>query len=96
LLTVPVDLRNLPENLSDALCGVLEANSDANGVAVRDVDGLQPLVALWPVSLARLAVGAALDEGRQAVHPLLNSLQFRIHDISPWRLGNLNTSSDFE
>ena len=96
LLTIPVDLRDIPADLPEALCRELEMDTECRGVAVSDADGLQPLVALWPVRTGRSATAAALDAGDRAVHRLLQSLQFRIHDISPWRLGNLNTPSDFE
>lgn len=96
LLTIPVDLRDIPADLPEALCRELEIDPEGRGVTISDADGLQPLVALWPVPAGRFATTAALDAGDWAVHRLLQSLQFRVHDISPWRLGNLNTPSDFE
>lgn len=96
LLTVPVDLRDVPAGLVESLCSELTVDAAANGVAVRDGDGLQPLLALWRVSAARAVASAALDAGDGAVHRLLQALQIRIHDISPRRLGNLNTPADFE
>ncbi|MBC7657121.1 MAG: molybdenum cofactor guanylyltransferase, partial [Frankiaceae bacterium] len=59
-------------------------------------DGLQPLVALWKVSEARPTVAAALDEGQGAVHLVIRQLQMTLFDISPHRLGNLNTPRDFD
>lgn len=95
LLSLPVDLRYVPTDLAETLCRELEAHG-AKGVVVRDADGLQPLIALWPVREGRLAASAALNAGERAVHSVLHLMQFRIHDISPRRLGNLNTPSDFE
>ena len=93
LLTVPVDLRDTPAGLAEALCSRAAGNA---GLVVRDADGLQPLVALWPVAATRAALRQALDSGQNAAHLLVARLQMQIHDISPWRLGNLNTPSDFE
>jgi molybdopterin-guanine dinucleotide biosynthesis protein A len=96
LLTVPVDLRDVPLGVAESLCNELASDPTANGVNILDADGLQPLLALWRVSAAREAATAALDAGEGAVHRLQRSLQFRSHDISPCRLGNLNTPDDFE
>jgi molybdopterin-guanine dinucleotide biosynthesis protein A len=65
-------------------------------VVVRDGEGLQPLVALWPVASARTAVADALAAGELAVHPLARLLGLAVLDLSPGRLGNLNTPADFE
>jgi molybdopterin-guanine dinucleotide biosynthesis protein A len=96
LLTVPVDLRQIPSGLAAALCGHAAEGLPGQGAVLRDADGLQPLVALWPVATALDAVRQALDSGQFAVHPVIGSLQLRVLDISPRRLGNLNTPSDFE
>jgi len=94
LLTVPVDLREIPGDLAETLFGALEIGDP--GVAVRDADGLQPLVALWPVREGRTAVSAALDDDSRAVHDVVQAMQFRVHELSSCRLGNLNSPSDFE
>ena len=91
LLTLPVDLRELQPWVIDALC-----NAADGPAAIVDGDGLQPLVALWKVSEARPAVAAALDEGQGAVHLVIRQLQMTLFDISPHRLGNLNTPRDFD
>jgi molybdopterin-guanine dinucleotide biosynthesis protein A len=90
LMSVPVDLRQLPTDLAERMLAI------GQGVVVRDGDGLQPLVALWPVAEAREAVARALDTGEHAVHPLATQLGLAVLDISPRRLGNLNTPADFE
>ena len=96
LLTVPVDLRDIPEGLVESLCREAQKDPAVNGVVIRDQEGLQPLLALWRVATARQAIVAALDSGDGAVHRLLQTERFQILDISPRRLGNLNTPADFE
>ena len=93
LLTLPVDLKFIPVGLPGA---ILSASvHDASGVVVIDADGLQPLVALWPVQASLPAVSRALDAGQAAVHVLVRSLEMLELDISPLRMGNLNTPGDF-
>ena len=92
LLTVPVDLVELPADLDAQLSGCVSGD---HGVAARDADGSQPLVALWPVASSRAAVRAALDAGERAVHRVQQALGFAVCDLSPLRLGNLNTPADF-
>jgi len=94
LLTLPVDLCDIPVDLAETL--IRSVDAQGKGVALRDADGLQPLIALWPVRAGRLASTAALNAGERAVHAVIQTMQFEIRDISPWRLGNLNTPADFE
>ncbi|MEO7252204.1 MAG: NTP transferase domain-containing protein [Arenimonas sp.] len=96
LLTVPVDLREVPPQLPERLLQALVSPAGHDGIVVADVDGLQPLVALWPVAEARIATTRALNAGELAVHRLIELLRFAIHDVSPLRLGNLNAPADFE
>jgi len=93
LMTVPVDLVELPADLDRRL---LASARDGHGAAARDADGSQPLVALWPVANSRAAVLAALDAGERAVHRVQQALGFASCDLSPLRLGNLNTPADFD
>ncbi len=95
LLTVPVDLLDIPQDLLESLSAAIENDDTDVGAALRDADGSQPLVALWPVGIARFAVANALDSGFGAVHGVQQQLGFRESDISPQRLGNLNTPADF-
>jgi molybdopterin-guanine dinucleotide biosynthesis protein A len=92
LLTVPVDLAHIPEDLFERL-----AACAAEGTCVRaqDADGEQPLVALWPLPRSRGAANSALDAGENAVHRLQALLGFEACDFSPWLFGNLNTPEDF-
>lgn len=101
LLTVPVDLRDIPPDLPETMSQAIDASGAGEarprrGLAVTDADGLQPLVALWPVRESMAATKLALDAGNHAAHQLLHAMQFSICDISPWRLGNLNAPPDFE
>lgn len=92
LLTLPVDLRDVPSDLADRLL----AGGDAVAArVVRDADGLQPLVALWPVRASLAAVRSALDAGFLSMHRLLDALPHAELDIRPSRLGNLNREEDF-
>ena len=91
LLTLPIDLRDTSPEVLQRLC-----DSPGGRAVIRDSDGLQPLVAIWPVSESLRRVSRALDAGERAVHPLLSPLDMVELDISPARLGNLNTPHDFE
>lgn len=91
LVTVPVDLRDVSQDVVQRLC-----DSPGGRAVIRDIDGLQPLVSIWPVAEARRVVTMALDAGERAVHPMLSRLDMAEVDISPARLGNLNTPQDFE
>ena len=88
LLTLPVDLADPSGVPVDTLL-------EAGGAVLRDADGLQPLVALWPVPRTRVAVRAALAAGERSVQALAAMLQLRMIDIAPRMLGNLNTPGDF-
>lgn len=91
LLTVPVDLRDVGPDIVQRLCDC------AGGRAViRDHDGLQPLVAIWPVAESLEVVARALDDGDRAVHPFLKRLGLAEINISPACLGNLNTPQDVD
>lgn len=91
LLTVPVDCRDIPTALAKDMVGAI----GRDGAVLHDVDGMQPLLALWRVEALRPAVAAAFEAGELAVHKLVAGLDLRVHDISPRRLGNLNTPADF-
>lgn len=89
LLTLPVDLRE-PEP------GVIEALLGTEGAMVRDADGMQPLVALWPRVSALCAVEDALVAGERAVQYVASALRLPTLDMGDARLGNLNTPADFD
>jgi molybdopterin-guanine dinucleotide biosynthesis protein A len=91
LLTVPVDCRCIPPSLASELI----AAAGPDGAVVSDIDGLQPLVALWRVAALTPAIAEAFSNGDLAAHRLVAKLRMQIHDISPHHLGNLNTPADF-
>jgi len=93
LLSVPVDLGDIPDDLFERLRACA---GEGQGVRARDADGVQPLVALWPVAASRAAVGAALDAAQGAVHRVQDALGFANCELSPWRFGNLNTPADLQ
>ena len=90
LLTVPVDLRDIPVDL----VARMQAAGDGGAVAV-DAGGLQPLIALWPVARARTAAAAALARGDGAVHRVVKELGLSIVRFDDADFGNLNTPGDF-
>lgn len=91
LLTVPVDCRDLPADLPAALC----ATKPAIACIVSDADGMQPLLGLWNVARMRPAIDDALAADDRAMHALCRRLGVAVLDITPHRLGNLNTPQDF-
>ena len=92
LLSVPVDVDQFPTGLSECLA---EAGA-GRGARARDDDGLQPLLALWPVASAREVVSAALAAGEGAVHRVQDALGFATHEFAGWRCGNLNTRAELQ
>jgi molybdopterin-guanine dinucleotide biosynthesis protein A len=90
LLTVPVDLRSIP----DDFVARLQAMGEGGAVA-RDANGAQPLVALWPVARVRLAVSEALAHGERAVHRVVAALALPVVRFDDADFGNLNTPDDF-
>lgn len=91
LLTLPIDLRTIPADLVLRL----RAAGDDGAVAV-DAGGLQPLVAIWPVARARIAVAAALARGDGAVHRVVADLALTPVAFAPVAFGNLNTPEDLQ
>lgn len=89
LLSLPVDLHSMPS-------GTIERMLATEGTLVRDADGLQPLVALWPRRPALAAAEDALAAGERAVQYLAQALQLPILVLGECRLGNLNTPADFD
>lgn len=87
-------LLSLPVDLAEPSAIPVQALLATRGAVVRDADGLQPLVALWPVAEARAAVRAALLAANRAVHPLAGALGLAVVDIAPACLGNLNTPDE--
>lgn len=89
LVTVPVDVLQLP----DALVPRLVAVGGASGAFAIDDDGEQPLVAAWPAAALRDAlasIGPAAVPVRH-LHALSGSRGVRFADFT---FGNLNTPAD--
>jgi molybdopterin-guanine dinucleotide biosynthesis protein A len=92
LLTVPVDLVEVPPTAIEALLAT--ACGDGAGGWVADADGPQPLVAVWPAARLRVSSASALQAGDLAVHDLQARMGMaRVH-LPDVRFGNLNTESD--
>lgn len=92
LYVLPVDVLDPPGDLLDQL----RRRAGQGGAWVRDAEGLQPLLGLWPVKdLARVAT-AALDAGEPAVHRALAALGPAVVDLSPRVLGNANSLHQFD
>lgn len=90
LLTVPVDLRTIPHELVACLYAAGEG-----GAVAQDASGMQPLIALWPVERARIAVAQALAAGEHAAHRLVAQLGLPVVRFDGADFGNLNTPDDF-
>ncbi len=90
LLTVPVDLRRLP---NDLLVRLAEGAAPAGAVA-EDDDGRQPTVALWHRDTCREPLSQALSGGDFAVHRLQARLGLSVVRFAGVRFGNLNTPED--
>ena len=90
LLTLPVDLVHVDTRLLPML--VLLAG-DTGAYAIDD-DGVQPLVALWPVARARPAIDAAFARGGYAIRGLQQALGMQAVRLDGVRFGNLNTPDD--
>ena len=93
-VTVGEWLLSLPVDLAQPSSGLVEHLLQTEGAIVRDADGLQPLVGLWPVAAARPLVRAALEGPDRSAHAVATQLGLRVMDVAPLRLGNLNTPDD--
>ena len=90
LLTLPVDL-------CEADAGVLHALAGArarDGAYAVDIDGPQPLVALWRTAALHDAARAALDAGQRSARGLQDRLDMAAVRFDGIRFGNLNTPED--
>ena len=92
LMTVPVDVQRIPDDLPEALRRAVARD----GVVVKDATGLQPLVGLWRTAALLAAVRERLDAGETAAHRLVSRLDLARLDISPRLLANLNTPEDLQ
>lgn len=88
LLTLPVDLLAVPDNLLDRLVDA------GQGACAEDDEGRQPLVALWQTQALREATGAAIASTDHAVQSLQSQLEMACVRFEGTRFGNLNTPAD--
>jgi len=65
-------------------------------MVLQDMNGLQPLLALWHVDSARIKVSNSLDRQEKSVQSVIKSLHFSITERTDFQIGNLNTPLDFE
>ncbi|PKM16889.1 MAG: molybdenum cofactor guanylyltransferase [Gammaproteobacteria bacterium HGW-Gammaproteobacteria-2] len=91
VLSVPVDVPHLP---ADLLSRLLASAETTGCVRARDVDGVQPLIAVYRRKLALPSLVQALDAGERAMHRWQTSVNIAEVDFSPHRFGNLNTPAD--
>lgn len=89
LLTLPVDTVAVDADILPALAAAGDA-----GAYARDEDGIQPLIALWPVHALRDAVSRAIDADEYAIHALQARLGMACVAFPGVRFGNLNTPDD--
>lgn len=89
LFTVPVDV----VDVNDCLLRTLLAAGGQGAFAVDD-EGVQPLVALWPVAGLRVAAQDAIASGELGVQALQRTLGLQAVRFSGFRFGNLNTPAD--
>jgi len=91
VLSVPVDVPRLPDDLAERLHAVAASRC---GAYACDADGAQPLIALYRRDAVRSSLSRALDDGERAVHRWQAGIDLGRHDWSPLRFGNLNTPGD--
>lgn len=90
LLTLPVDVVDVPGTLPASLAG----SASRNGAFACDAEGPQPLIALWRVDALADAASRALGAGNAAVHSLQSTLDMSPVQFTGWYFGNLNTPAD--
>lgn len=89
LLTMPVDLVDANDCLLPTLRSAVPA-----GAWVEDADGVQPLVALWPVAKLRDALPLRIAAADYSIRGLQHALGMSALTLAGVRLGNLNTPAD--
>ena len=90
LFTLPVDV----VDVNDCVLRTLARSADPAGARARDDEGVQPLVALWPVAALREAVRTALATREYAIQALQARLGMAEVRFAGVRFGNLNTPAD--
>ena len=90
MLTLPVDLIGVNECLLPSLA----AGTSGSGAYAVDDDGVQPLVARWPVEALRASSGDALARGAFSVRAVQEGMSMQPVRFAGVRFGNLNTPED--
>jgi molybdopterin-guanine dinucleotide biosynthesis protein A len=88
LLTLPVDMLAVPDDLLDRLA------TGTDAAHAEDDDGPQPLVAVWRVDALRRELPAAIASGEHAIHSLQSRLEMAPVRFQGLRFGNLNAPQD--
>ena len=88
---MPVDAIALPHDLVPRL-----AATGTPGAVAEDADGLQPLVALYPVAPLRAALARAIAAGGFSVRALQAGMALPVVAMRELRFGNLNTPEDLQ
>ena len=91
LLTLPVDIVDANDCLVDSLQAACSL-----GARVEDDDGLQPLIALWPVARLRDAAATAIEAGGFSVQGMQARMGMATVRLAGVRIGNLNTPADLQ
>lgn len=92
LLTVPVDAQRIPPDFVRRLCA-LRGKERFHVVVAEDDDGLQPLFALYPASLAANAI-ENFEIGKRSVREWQHRFPIYACRFEGWRFGNLNSPQD--
>ena len=94
LLTLPVDVRALPDGFVDAMLAA-RGTEPMHVVVAEDAEGLQPLFALYPRILAAHAV-ETIEHGRRSVRDWQHRFPVYPCGFASHRFGNLNSPADIE
>jgi len=92
LLTIPVDIKFIPVELIQSWLD----QPCTPGMVLQDMNGLQPLLALWHVDSAKIVVSDALDQDEKSVQSVVTRLSMKTIHRTDFQIGNLNTPLDFE
>ena len=92
LLTIPVDIKFIPVELIQSWLG----RPCTTGMVLQDMNGLQPLLALWHVDSAKIVVSDALNQAEKSVKSVVTRLSMKTIQRTDFQIGNLNTPRDFE
>ena len=98
VMMLACDMPRLSQRAIQWLVDRAEARQPEFGLAVRNVDQIEPLFSIYCPSL-RSAVGERIAQGRRSLHGLIESADFEIIDAPDWLkpdLGNVNTMDEWD